>query len=150
VDEQGSVFKHVASGCILTGQELPAEARLELIFNQLNELLRVYCPRTIALEKIFFNKNIRTALQVGEARGVVILAAALSRVDLFEYTPLQVKQAVTGFGKAEKRQVKQMVQLLLELKQKLTVDDEADALAVALCHLQHRRWNEAIKGGGKV
>jgi len=150
VDERGSVFKRVASGCIYTRQELPAAARLELIFNQLSELLRIYNPQTMALEKIFFNKNIRTALQVGEARGVVILAAAISRVDLFEYTPLQVKQAVAGYGKAEKGQVKQMVQLLLELKQKLTVDDEADALAVALCHLQHRRWNEAIKGGGKA
>lgn len=149
VDEQNGVFRRVASGCIRTKKELSTAVRLEQIFNEVMKLSRIHCPRAVSLEKLFFNKNTRTALQVGEARGVVILATALSKVELFEYTPLQVKQAVAGYGKAEKGQVQRMVQLLLQLQQQPLVDDEADALAVALCHLQHRRWHEAVKGGGR-
>ena len=149
LEEQGGDYRRVASGCIRTGQELPVPLRLERIFEQVLELGHVYQPRALALEKLFFCRNIRTALQVGEARGTIILAAARARLDLFEYTPLQVKQAVAGYGKAEKGQVQKMVRLLLHLSQAPAVDDEADALAVALCHLQHRRWQEAVKGGGR-
>jgi crossover junction endodeoxyribonuclease RuvC len=147
VDEQEGIFLRVASGCIRTKQELPTAVRLEQIHNRVMELVRIYAPQAVALEKLFFNKNTRTALQVGEARGIVILATAMSKVEIFEYTPLQVKQAVAGYGKAEKGQVQRMVQMLLQLQQRPPVDDEADALAVALCHLQHRRWHEAVKGG---
>lgn len=149
LDEQNGVFQRVASGCIYTKKELPTTVRLEQIFNQMMELYLIYCPQAVAVEKLFFNKNTRTALQVGEARGIIILATALSNVEFFEYTPLQVKQAVAGYGKAEKGQVQRMVQMLLQLQQQPPVDDEADALAVALCHLQHRRWHEAVKGGGR-
>jgi crossover junction endodeoxyribonuclease RuvC len=99
------------------------------------------------VEKIFFSKNVRTAFQVGEARGVVLLAAARAGILLFEYTPLQVKQAVAGYGRAEKAQVQKMVQMLLKLQQQPAIDDEADAMAVALCHLQNRRFQEAVRGG---
>ena len=148
VDEANGSFLRVNSGCIRTGQNLHPSARLEHIFHRVMALIEDYKPQAIALEKLFFNKNTRTALQVGEARGIVILAAALSKVELFEYTPLQVKQAVAGYGRAEKGQVQRMVMLLLQLPQKPAVDDEADALAVALCHLQHRRWNDAVRRGG--
>ena len=100
----------------------------------------------MVVEKLFFCKNVRTALQVGEARGTVILAAAKNRLPVFEYTPLQVKQAVAGYGAADKAQVQKMVQLLLALSRCPAVDDEADALAVALCHLQHRRYREVVEG----
>ncbi len=149
VDEQDGVFVRVASGCISTKKELLTAVRLEQIYNQMMGLIQTYRPQAVAVEKLFFNKNTRTALQVGEARGIVILATALSKVEFFEYTPLQVKQAVAGYGKAEKGQVQRMVQMLLQLQQVPPVDDEADALAVALCHLQHRRWHEAVKGGGR-
>lgn len=147
IEESESDFTCITSGCIRTNKDLPSAARLEAIYNQVFELISKYKPHSLAVEKIFFSKNVRTAFQVGEARGVIILAAAGSGLDLFEYTPLQVKQAVAGYGKAEKAQVQKMVQMLLKLPQKPSVDDEADAMAVALCHLQNRRWQDAVKGG---
>jgi crossover junction endodeoxyribonuclease RuvC len=148
VDEAGADYRWVASGCIRTGAEVPPALRLAQIFDRTMELIGLYRPRVLALEKLFFSRNVRTALQVGEARGIVILAAARSSLELFEYTPLQVKQAVAGYGRAEKDQVQTMIRLLLCLQASPAVDDEADALAVAICHLQHRRWVDAVKGGG--
>ncbi len=147
IEESGSDYKCIASGCIRTKKDLPSAARLQAIHDQVFDLVSLYSPQTLAVEKIFFSKNVRTAFQVGEARGVVILVAARCSLELFEYTPLQVKQAVAGYGKAEKAQVQKMVQVLLKLPQQPAVDDEADAMAVALCHLQNRRWQDAIKGG---
>lgn len=149
VEESGSDFRCTASGCIRTDKDLPSETRLRKIHEQLLDLISEYKPDALAVEKIFFSKNVRTAFQVGEARGVIILTAALKDLQLFEYTPLQVKQAVAGYGKAEKVQVQKMVQMLLKLSSIPKVDDEADAMAVALCHLQSRRWQEAVKGGGR-
>lgn len=147
IEESESDFTCITSGCIRTKKDLPPAARLQAIHDQVFELITSYNPQILAVEKIFFSKNVRTAFQVGEARGVIILAGARSGLDLFEYTPLQVKQAVAGYGKAEKVQVQKMVQMLLKLPHKPTVDDEADAMAVALCHLQNRRWQDAVKGG---
>jgi len=121
--------------------------RLAEIYNRVSELIAQYRPQFMAVEKLFFCKNVRTALQVGEARGTIILAAAKNELAVFEYTPLQVKQAVAGYGRADKSQVQHMVQLLLRLPQRPAVDDEADALAVAICHLQHRRYRETVEGG---
>ncbi len=147
IEESESDFTCITSGCIRTKKDLPSAERLQAIHDQVFELITSYNPQILAVEKIFFSKNVRTAFQVGEARGVIILAGARSGLDLFEYTPLQVKQAVAGYGKAEKVQVQKMVQMLLKLPHKPTVDDEADAMAVALCHLQNRRWQDAVKGG---
>ncbi len=147
IDEHGSDYICAASGCIRTDKDLPSALRLQAIHDQVFELVSLYSPETLAVEKIFFSKNVRTAFQVGEARGVIILVAARCGLDLFEYTPLQVKQAVAGYGRAEKAQVQKMVQMLLKLPRQPAVDDEADAMAVALCHLQNRRWQDAIKGG---
>ena len=143
VEEEGGRWRNIVSGCIRTGSSDPSPDRLAKIFSSLGDLIDDYQPRAISLEKLFFCKNTRTALQVGEARGVVILAAAIHKVELFEYTPLQIKKAVSGFGKANKNQVGRMVQVLLRLEQIPPVDDEADALAAAICHLQHRRWQQA-------
>ncbi len=147
VEELGNDFCLIDSGCIRTKSDLPPEQRLEAIYNRVTALITEYKPQALSIEKIFFSKNVRTAFQVGEARGVVILAAAKSGLFLFEYTPLQVKQAVAGYGKADKGQVQRMVKMLLRLKEIPAVDDEADAMAVALCHLQNRRYQEAVKGG---
>ncbi len=147
IEEVGGEFKCLVSGCIRTAADLLPERRLQAIHNQIVDLIRDHNPQALAVEKIFFSKNVRTAFQVGEARGVIMLIAANSGMDLFQYTPLQVKQAVAGYGKAEKQQVQKMVQMLLKLKQQPAVDDEADAMAVALCHLQNRRWQDAVKGG---
>ncbi len=147
VEECSGEYKCIASGCIRTDKNLAPALRLEEIHNQVFALISLYSPQALAIEKIFFSKNVRTAFQVGEARGVIILAAARCSLELFEYTPLQVKQAVAGYGNAEKIQVQKMVQMLLKLPQQPAVDDEADAMAVALCHLQNRRFQEAVKGG---
>ncbi len=148
VEESGNDNNYLYSGCIRTAkEELPA-VRLETIHNYVFELISLYKPQALAIEKIFFSKNVRTAFQVGEARGVIILAAARCKLDLYEYTPLQVKQAVAGYGKAEKSQVQYMVKMLLKLERVPSVDDEADALAVALCHLQNRKFQDAISRGG--
>lgn len=147
VEECGNDYLYIASGCIRTKKELPPGDRLQAIYGGIHELVEKYKPTAIAVEKIFFSKNVRTAFQVGEARGVVILAATRSKLEIFEYTPLQVKQAVAGYGKAEKSQVQKMVQMLLKLAEPPRVDDEADAMAVALCHLQYRRFQEAVRGG---
>ena len=147
IEEINGNYVFVASGCIRTKSDLPPEVRLEAIHNQIYELVTLYSPHALAVEKIFFSKNVRTAFQVGEARGVIILVAARCNLELHQYTPLQVKQAVAGYGKAEKSQVQNMVQMLLTLPKRPAVDDEADALAIALCHLQSRRFQNAVKGG---
>jgi len=147
LEEKGADYCFIASGCIRTASDLEPELRLLIIYDRIAELVGEYNPQALVVEKIFFSKNVRTAFQVGEARGVVLLAAARAGISLFEYTPLQVKQAVAGYGRAEKAQVQKMVQLLLKLQQPPAVDDEADAMAVALCHLQNRRFQEAVRGG---
>ncbi len=147
IEECKSGYICLISGCIVTKKDQSSACRLETIHNQVLELALKYKPQALVVEKIFFSKNVRTAFQVGEARGVIILAAARRNINLFEYTPLQVKQAVAGYGKAEKKQVQKMVQMLIKLPRPPTVDDEADALAVALCHLQNRRYQDAVKGG---
>ena len=147
LEEKNSETRRLASGVIRTSKQTPGEQRLAQIYDRVGELILEYRPQTLAIEKLFFCKNVRTALQVGEARGTVILAAAKGELEFYEYTPLQVKQAVAGYGRADKQQVQRMVELVLKLPEKLKVDDEADALAVALCHLQYRSFNRATRGG---
>jgi crossover junction endodeoxyribonuclease RuvC len=119
--------------------------RLQTIYMELTEVIRRYKPEQFAIEELFFNKNARTALAVGHARGVAMLAASSSGLPVFEYTPLQVKQAVTGFGRAEKTQVQFMVKTILALPEVPTPDDMADALAVAICHGQLYSWVRKLK-----
>ncbi len=147
IEESGGDYRYIASGSVRTQKDRDSASRLMEIHDCIYDLVAEYSPQALAVEKLFFSKNVRTAFQVGEARGVIILAAARCSIDLFEYTPLQVKQAVAGYGKAEKMQVQKMVQMLLKLHTLPKLDDEADALAVALCHLQNRRFQEALKGG---
>ncbi len=131
-------------GCLRTpaGQKLPQ--RLLAVFQGICTIIDQYKPGIMAVEQLFFCKNIRTATQVGESRGAILTAAAVHNIPIAEYTPLQVKQAVAGYGRAEKKQVQQMVTMILKLAKPPTPDDAADALAVALCHLHSKRWHEAI------
>ncbi len=140
VEENEGSFQKIDYGCIRTSKDLDLPRRLEIIFNDVKLLITKFSPDELALEKLFFCKNVRTALQVGEARGAILTAAVQEKAPIFEYTPLQVKQAVAGYGRAEKRQVQKMVALLLKLPEIPRPDDAADALAIALCHLQSRRW----------
>ncbi len=127
-------LKAIDYGVIGTDPSDALPKRLLYLDEQLEMLIGRYSPDAVSVEELFFNKNVKTALSVGHGRGVALLAAARSGRDIFEYTPLQVKQAIVGYGKAEKTQMQQMVKLLLNLKEIPRPDDAADALAVAICH----------------
>jgi len=124
----------VEYGIISTPADMSMEKRLQIIYNKLLELIDLYHPESCAVEKLFFQRNVTTAISVGQARGVILLALAERNVRFAEYTPLQVKQAVTGYGAANKKQVQMMVQALLTLSDIPKPDDAADALAIAICH----------------
>lgn len=134
IDKQGHKLTPVQYGAITTEAHTPQEQRLIQIYDSACALIDRYKPDAVAVEKLFFNRNVTTAFAVGQARGVIILAAAQRGLPVAEYTPLQVKQAVVGYGKAEKRQVQEMVKMFLKLSAIPKPDDVADALAVAICH----------------
>jgi len=131
----------VKYGVILTPKDATPPARLEMIYDGMNDLLKEHKPDTAAVEKLFFSRNVTTALAVGQARGVVMLALQKAGIESFEYTPKEIKNAVAGHGGAEKRQVQEMVRALLQLDSIPKPDDAADALAVAITHLNTRRYD---------
>lgn len=131
--------KILAFGCIETTKADSDSQRLKEIAEDLRGIIEKYRPDEVAVEDLYFFKNLKTAIKVAQARGVLLLAPTEMKKPVFEYTPLQVKQALTGYGRAEKKQVQYMVQNILSLKQIPKPDDAADALAVALCHQQSRR-----------
>ena len=131
----------VKYGVILTPKDATPPARLEMIYDQMQELLNVYKPDTAAVEKLFFARNVTTGIAVGQARGVVMLAIQKAGLEAFEYTPKEIKNAVVGYGGADKRQVQEMVRALLQLASIPKPDDAADALAVAITHLNTRRYD---------
>lgn len=124
-------------GAVTTNAGVPFNRRLEQIYDQLNELLDNHHPEVVAVEKLYFQTNAKTAIDVAQARGVIMLALQKHGVPVYEYTPLQVKSAVTGFGQAQKPQVMEMTKRLLRLKAVPKPDDTADALAIAICHAQY-------------
>jgi crossover junction endodeoxyribonuclease RuvC len=130
----GNRLRALQYGVIETPAGVPLEQRLETIFAQTQELLKRHEPSATAVESLFFNANVRTALAVGQARGVTLLACAQAGCGVFEYTPQQIKQAVVGYGKADKQQVMEMVRVLLGLTEVPRPDHAADALGVAICH----------------
>lgn len=132
----------VKFGVILTPKDASAPARLEMIYDEMQNLIKEYKPETAAVEKLFFSRNVTTALAVGQARGVVMLALQKAGIESFEYTPKEIKNAVAGYGGADKRQVQEMVRALLQLDSIPKPDDAADALAVAITHLNTRRYDE--------
>lgn len=134
-EEVGSKIKVLDFGCLETDKDTSSDQRLLEILKFVSSLCKKYKPDAISVEKLFFNKNVSTALIVGEARGVAIVSAAELGIPVFSYTPLEVKSAVVGYGKAEKSQVGQMVKVILGLPKIPTPDDTADALAVGITHL---------------
>ncbi len=129
-------FRPIACGDIRTPAKTPLSHRLHMIHTELTRIIEKYQPESMAIEELFFNTNITTGIAVAEARGVILLCAEQHGLKIAEYTPLQVKQAVVGYGLAEKRQVIAMVTSILRLQEAPKPDDTADALAVALCHGQ--------------
>ena len=127
-------FKTIAYGAVTTTPDKPFSDRLCDIFDDITLLVDKYNPQCLSIEKLFFNTNTTTAIDVAQARGVILLAARKKSIEIFEYTPLQVKQSITGYGRAEKHQVMEMVKNILQLNSIPKPDDTADALALAICH----------------
>jgi len=136
VEAEGSRMRLVNYGCVETKAGVPMQDRLRTLQLGVRDLLGIYRPDDVAFEELFFARNVTTALMVGAARGAAIIAAAEYTRNLYEYTPMQIKQAVTGYGKADKKQVQQMVKMLLKLDQIPKPDDAADAIACAITHCQ--------------
>lgn len=134
VEYKASRFRTIAYGALRTPAGIPTEDRLSLIYDGMKQLLETYHPDVMSVEELFFTNNITTGIRVAEARGVILLAARQAKVPMEEYTPPQVKQAVVGYGNAEKAQVMAMVTRILGLKEIPRPDDTADALALAICH----------------
>lgn len=147
IDADRGELRLVTYGAIETPAGDPPERRLQSIFRQANELLRAFKPDRAAVEQLFFGRNITTAIAVGQARGVLMLALADAGIPMSEYSPPKIKEAVTGYGKAEKAQIQLMVRHLLDLQETPRPDDAADALAVAITHARYVAFEEAVKAG---
>ncbi len=134
LDYSANRFTVVEYGAITTDAGTPFGRRLEIIFDELTALLEKHRPDAMSVEKVFYNNNAKTVIDVSQARGVLMLAAQKAGVPVFEYTPLQVKQSVVGYGRAEKKQIQEMTKRILNLESVPKPDDTADALAMAICH----------------
>ncbi|MBC8080936.1 MAG: crossover junction endodeoxyribonuclease RuvC [Gorillibacterium sp.] len=146
IDKVGSRLTPVQYGCIQTKAHTDHSLRLKDVYDSVVHLIEKYEPQAMAIEKLFFNRNVSTALTVSEARGVTILAAVQKGLSIGEYTPMQVKQAVVGYGNADKKQVQEMTRIILKLAAVPKPDDVADALAVAICHAHSYVLNDQING----
>ena len=147
IDVDRGELRLVAYGAILTPAGDPPERRLQSIFRQANDLINTYNPDRAAVEQLFFGRNITTALAVGQARGVLMLALANAGIPMSEYSPPKIKEAVTGYGKADKAQIQLMVRHLLDLQETPQPDDAADALAVAITHARYVAFQDAVEAG---
>lgn len=147
VDKNGNRYSTVEYGAITTPAHTPLENRLKTIYDEMTLLFANLRPDAMSVEELFFNSNAKTAIAVGQARGVIILSAVENGVPIYEYTPLQVKQALTGYGRASKMQIQQMMRTMLGLSEIPKPDDVADALAIAVCHGNSVRYNDILKGG---
>lgn len=136
IEYKNNSYKPLRYGAIVTDAGMDFNKRLQVIFQDLQQIFQYVRPDALAIEKLYFQTNQKTAIKVAEARGVILLAAQLNNVPIYEYTPLQVKTAVTGYGKAKKPQVMEMTRRLLNLPSIPKPDDTADALAIAICHTQ--------------
>lgn len=145
IEYVGNKFKVIEYGAVTTKAHTLMSNRLNIIFDELSVIIEKYKPDAFAIEELFFNTNIKTALNVGHARGVAVLAGQRGGCNIYEYTPLQVKQAVVGYGRAEKAQVQQMVKVLLNLPKVPKPDDVADALAIAICHGNSANFAEQFR-----
>lgn len=142
VKYDGNKFSPVKYGTVTTKAEVPFAQRLMQLNREICALIEMYKPDAVAVEELFFNKNIKTAITAAHGRGISLAAAAGCGVEVFEYTPLQVKQAVVGYGRADKVQVQQMVKAILNLDEIPRPDDAADALAIAICHAHSHRLSQ--------
>jgi crossover junction endodeoxyribonuclease RuvC len=148
IDVEGNRLRHVDNGVVATRSKDPLPLRLEAIYDGLRQILDRYTPGCVAVEQVFLAKNPRAALTLGHARGVALLAGIHSHLPVSEYSALQVKSAVVGYGRADKQQVQRMVKTLLNLPE-VAQEDAADALAVAICHANSHTFNQAVTGSNR-
>lgn len=134
LDYDHGKFSVVGFGSITTGSDLPFHKRLKIIYNDINEIIEYYSPQEMSIEKLFFNSNEKTAIDVAQARGIILMPAIQRDIPIYEYTPLQVKSSIVGYGRAEKNQVQEMTKNMLRLKNIIKPDDTADAVAIAITH----------------
>lgn len=144
IDYIGNKFYLRTSGAILTEAKTSFPLRLEKINKELSEIIENYNPDAMSIEELFFNNNAKTAINVAQARGVILVTARMHNLDIFEYTPLQVKQAVTGYGRADKIQVQRMVKMILNEEKLLKLDDVTDSMAMAICHAHSAKFSEKL------
>jgi len=144
LESSGGKLSVIDHGCIFTDSKLEMPERLDLIGENLKKIISKYKPHAIAVEELFFFKNAKTVISVGQARGVILYIGKNMKLKVYEYTPLQVKQAVVGYGRAEKKQMQNMVKMVLGLESIPKPDDAADALAVAICCANSMRFDEKI------
>ena len=146
IDVKGNKFSPVDYGAVRTEASMDMPRRLKTLYGSLAQLIRKYEPDEASIEELFFNNNAKTAILVGEARGVAVLACADGGLPIGEYTPLQIKQALVGYGRADKKQVQFMVKTMLGLESVPKPDDTADALAAAICHAHSKGRRDILKG----
>lgn len=144
IDYIGNKFKLVTSGAVLTkaGESFPS--RLYALNNQLEEIIDTYKPDAISVEELFFNNNVKTAINVAQARGVILVVGCRKQIPTYEYTPLQIKQSVTGYGRADKIQVQKMVKTILGVEKLPKLDDTTDSMAAAICHAHSAKFSQKL------
>ncbi len=145
IEYEGNHFKLIESGSIQTKAGIPLPIRIAKIYDDMTLLIEKYKPDAISIEELFFNRNTTTAIGVAQGRGAVLIAAAKTSTPIYEYTPLQVKQGVTGYGRADKKQVQMMVKTVLGLETVPKLDDTTDAIAIAICHAHSYRFAKPIQ-----
>ena len=144
IDYIGNKFKLLTSGAVLTNAGESFPLRLEKIYRDLTDIIKEYKPDDMSIEELFFNNNAKTAINVAQARGVILMTARINALDIFEYTPLQIKQAVTGYGRADKIQVQKMVKTILKVDTLPKLDDITDSMAMAICHAHSAKFAEKL------
>lgn len=155
---ENSKYNLIDYGCIYTDKDIDMPRRLEIIYDRLDTLIKLYKPHEMAIEDLYFFKNQKTVIKVGQARGVINLVAQKNGLDIFDYTPLQVKMSVASYGRATKKQIQEMVKIILNLDEIPKPDDAADAIAIAITHLNSFKLEKAskiniktnIKSGSKI
>ena len=140
----GNKFKLIHSGAILTESKESFPLRLEKIYNDLTQIIEEYKPEAMSIEELFFNNNAKTAINVAQARGVILITARIHKIPTYEYTPLQVKQAVTGYGRADKMQVQRMVKMILNEEKLPKLDDITDSMAIGICHAHSAKFAQKL------
>ena len=144
IDYQGNKFKLIDSGAVTTKAGVSFPLRLTKIYDDLSMIIEEYKPDAISVEELFFNNNVKTAINVAQARGVVLVVGCQKQIPTYEYTPLQIKQAVAGYGRADKIQVQKMVKAILNVEKLPKLDDTTDSMAAAICHAHSARFSEKL------